>query len=61
MPSADWCVWCNKVLRGKVSYFFGLCSKCRNTKEGKKFIEKMEKDNFQEQLKLNSQRRNNGS
>lgn len=38
MPSSDWCVWCNRVLRGKVSYFHGLCSKCRNTKEGKDYI-----------------------
>lgn len=40
MPSADWCVWCNRVLRGKKSFFYGLCSKCRNTKEGKESVKK---------------------
>ena len=35
MPSADWCVWCNKVLRGKVSYSFGLCLNVETLKKKK--------------------------
>lgn len=37
MLSAEWCAWCNKVLRGKKSFFYGLCSQCRNSKEGREY------------------------
>ena len=40
MASAEWCAWCNRVLRGRKSFFYGLCSKCRNSKEGKDYIKK---------------------
>lgn len=35
---AEWCPWCNVVLRGKLSNKYGLCSKCRRTKEGQEKI-----------------------
>lgn len=57
MPSADWCVWCNKVLRGKVSYFHGLCYKCRNTKEGRQLMKASEEEHVETMLKLKQQRR----
>jgi hypothetical protein len=48
--SAEWCVWCNKVLRGKRSFFYGLCSNCRNSKEGKEYINKIEDENHRKDM-----------
>jgi hypothetical protein len=37
-PMSEWCPWCNTPLRGKISWMFGICSKCRKTKKGKELI-----------------------
>lgn len=37
-PMAELCPWCNTKLRGKWSCMFGICSKCRNTRDGKELI-----------------------
>ena len=45
MIPAEWCAWCNKVLKGKTSWKYGLCSKCRKSKEGREYIKNLgEKD-----------------
>lgn len=43
MINAEWCAWCNRSLRGKKSWFYRLCSKCRNSKEGKEYINWLER------------------
>lgn len=40
---AEWCAWCNKILKGKKSNFYGLCYKCRNSEEGKWHIKQLDK------------------
>ena len=42
MGNSDWCVDCNKVLRGKKSHFYGLCFKCRQTKERKEYVQRID-------------------
>ncbi len=44
MINAEFCAWCNKQLKGKKSFFFGLCSKCRMSKEGQKYIRELPKE-----------------
>ena len=42
MIPSNWCAWCNRILRGKRSFFYGLCYKCRNNKEGKNYVNKID-------------------
>ena len=51
MGNADWCAWCNCLLRGKNAWKYGLCYKCRNSKEGKEYINKVEIEQFENKLK----------
>lgn len=41
---AEWCAWCEKLLRGKESFEKGLCYVCRNSKEGKESFKKAMED-----------------
>lgn len=47
MVNINDCGWCLNEIRGETSSLYGLCSKCRNTKEGKKYIKNLhiEQDN----------------
>ena len=51
MGNADWCAWCNCTLKGKNSWRWGLCYKCRNSDEGKEYIEKIEREDHEEMIK----------
>ena len=39
---AEWCAWCEKILKGKKSNFFGLCYSCRISKDGKEYLKGLE-------------------
>lgn len=40
---AEWCAWCDRLLRGKKSFDLGVCYKCRKTDDFKKLEEEKNK------------------
>lgn len=54
MGNSDWCVWCNLPLKGEKSWRYCLCYQCRQSKEGKEYVAKVDRDSFlirEQQLK----------
>lgn len=40
----NWCPWCNKICKGSMFKKYGICYKCRRTKDGKKYMQDVDTD-----------------